>query len=521
MLLRTAAFRRAAAHAATATAKRSGGASLGGSCSVLHTSSSTSSHGRLPGSAASIAPFSSSSSSSSSSNDLPPPSSFESQQQQPATPQQPPSRPRRPSPRRGGGGRSGSGNSVTATPLSKPQQLPLDLPSYRQRLAQATDPAAALTTLDEMHRAGLSFDTEAALLALRLCTQPQPTTTTTTATAAASPHHNHLRDALRLLRRLTASTAPNSPVAHAAYALTLGGCLRGVGESATPPLPHESVLAAMRRQGVRPTVAMYQNLARACLEPALGGSGRRQGGAPLDVMRAVLEMDPWAEEGEGGGEGQGQGEGRLSVRCQDAGEAAWLQGLLQATSNNGHGREHGDVDAALTLLATGLQGFAAATTTAGPTPPAVAFACNLALVACIRQARWGEASAVEELMRGLHAPPDAWAVNALLARALMEEGGKMETIGGFGCSKGLGASRLLQGLLAAHPTLRPSASAYAAVLKHGGCDALLDLLAAMQRIRGPGAVPAYAYRMLLRALDEGDGARLVAEGLPLVAHADA
>lgn len=262
-------------------------------------------------------------------------------------------------------------------------------------------------------------------------------------------------------------------------------------------------------------MAMYQMVARACLEPALGSSGRRQGGGPLDVMRAVLEMEPWVEEDEG------EGAGRLSVRCQGAGEAAWVQALLQATTSSNC--SDGNVDAALTLLATGLQGFAAATTTAGPPPPAVAFACNLALAACIRRARWGEASAVEELMRGLKAPPDAWAVNALLARALMEEGGKMETVagGGVGCSKGLAASRLLQGLLAAHLTLRPSASAYAAVLKHGGCDALLDLLAAVQRIRGPGAVPAYAYRMLLRALDQGDGARLVAEGLPLVAHADA
>ena len=44
-------------------------------------------------------------------------------------------------------------------------------------------------------------------------------------------------------------------------------------------------------------------------------------------------------------------------------------------------------------------------------------------------------------------------------------------------------------------------------------------MAAMQRIRGPGAVPAYAYRLLLRALD-GEG-RLVGEGLPPVAHANA
>lgn len=271
-------------------------------------------------------------------------------------------------------------------------------------------------------------------------------------------------------------------------------------------------------------MGMYQEVARACLEPVCGGDAATGRVGALAVMRAVVEMDPLREEEGQEEEGPGQGEGphgqqgRLSVKCRDAGEAAWVQALLQATATGNNGE---DVDTALALLATGLQSFAVATEEANTAPPAVAFACNLALAACIRAGRWAEASAVEEVMRGARAPPDAWAVNALLARALAEE---EEAGGGMMMGKGLAASRLLQALLAAHPALRPSASAYAAVLRHGGCDALLDLLAAMQRIRGPGAVPAYAYRMLLRALDgegKGDGGRLVGEGLPLVAHAEA
>ncbi len=386
--------------------------------------------------------------------------------------------------------------------------------SYRRLVAQAPDPRTALALLDEMHAAGLSFDAEAALLALRRCTLPQ----------GGAQQHLHLRDGLRLLRRLTTTTTPAaaalSPVTHAAYALALAGCVRAMdvdgGQRQHQRRLEVGVLASMRRQGVKPGVGVYQEVARACLEPKRGAEGRERA---VGVLRAVLAMEPHA--GVGGEEEQGpqqgqqqQGQQRLAVRCRDEGEAAWVQAVMAATSRT---QGASSVDDALALLAGGLgacaNGESAAAATTNNSAPA--FACNLVLAACIRSGRWAEAAAVDELMRGLGAPPDAWAVNSLLARVLTDDDGGGQVVGG----KGLAASRLLQGLLAVHLSLTPSASAYRALLKRGGCDALLDLLAAMQRTRGPGAVPTYAYRLLLRALD-GEG-RLVEEGLPLVAHAHA